>query len=138
MSSGVVAMTVTVTREENQDGWWYVAQSGEHCIQAKSRDDVQYEFERALVCAQAVRGELLPRQYQIAYVFHSTLNVLSDGERVTGWADEEGVPVDNIGRDDCDHDWIYSRAGKYCRVCVACGMRQTDSECRHEEGSSDE
>jgi hypothetical protein len=49
-----------------------------------------------LIGAQAIRGELLPRQYQITYMMHTTVNVLSDGLRVTGWADEEGEPIDDV------------------------------------------
>jgi hypothetical protein len=52
-----------------------------------------YEFERMLVADQAARGELLPRQYQLTYIIRQTINVLTDGQRVTGWSNDHMFPA---------------------------------------------
>ena len=97
MSNNVKLISAVLIREYDGTGklWWVASSSGQSA-QAATLDDCMYEFERLLVGGQAVRDELEPLQYKIAYTIHQTINVLTDGEHVTGWANEDGVPIDDM------------------------------------------
>jgi hypothetical protein len=70
-------------------------------------------------------------------MLRTEVNVLSDGSRVTGWANDEGIPVDNVESPKCDHDWVMNKAGRCVRSCTKCGEEETDLERKESETDDD-